>query len=300
MNIGAFEISDPIPEVTNPRAIAILKPWVDVGKVGTLAITALEEHLSAREMGRLGRPGTFIDFTRTRPEIRTVEEQRVVIVPNTIVNYAHSEDTNEDFLFLHMLEPHAMAEDYIDSILELLDHFNVRDYCRIGGMYDAVPHTRPLLITGTVDDTYPDEVRQMVSHRGQSYQGPTSIMSQLTQLLEESEVKTSMLMAHLPHYAPVDEDHLGASRLTEVLCAMYGFPTELVSTEPGKQQYEAIGRLISGDGDAQRQIRRMENEYDQAIETDSLNSSEINISPGVENFLREMSQRLDKPGQGNE
>lgn len=295
MKIASFEIADPIPEISNPRAIAILKPWVDVGNVGTIALNALEKHMESKELGRIERPGTFIDFTRTRPEIRTVEEQRIVITPNTIINYAHYDGTDEDFLFLHLLEPHSMAEDYIDSIVEVLNHFNVRDYCRIGGMYDAVPHTRPLLITGDIDDKYSDDVRNMVSGRGQKYEGPTSIMSNLTQILDEAEIPTSMLMAHLPHYAPVEEDHLGASKLMEVLCAMYDLPNELISSRDDNQQYEAISRLIAGDGDAQRQIRRLETEYDQAIEADRMNSPNINISPGVENFLREMSQRLDRP-----
>ena len=284
-----------MPEMNNTRAISILKPWVDVGNVGTIVLNTLEKHMGSQELGRIERPGTFIDFTRTRPEISTVDEQRIIVTPNTVINYSHYDGTDEDFLFLHLLEPHAMAEDYIDSIVELLNHFNVRDYCRIGGMYDAVPHTRPLLVTGNINDKYSDEVRNMVSARGQKYQGPTSIMSNLTQILDEAEIPTSMLMAHLPHYAPVEEDHLGASRMMEILCAMYDLPKELIPSSDGNPQYEAISRLIAGDGDAQRQIRRLEAEYDQAIEADRTNPSSINISPGIENFLREMSQRLDKP-----
>lgn len=294
MRVGAFEIAEPVPELRSPRAIAILKPWVDVGKVGTLALARLEGQLGAVELGRPARPGTFFDFTRNRPEMRIVEGRRVIITPNCVINYARSEHTGEDFMFLHLLEPNAIAEDYTDAILGLIKHFGVSDYCRIGGMYDAVPHTRPLLVTGVLDETHSEAAGSLVSSRGSSYQGPTSIVSVLSQLLEDLDVKTSMLMAHLPHYAQVEEDHLGAARLMEVLCAMYGFPTDLVDPGRGREQYEAIGRLVAGDADAKKQISRLEAEYDQAQET-SGPVPPIEISPDVEKFLREMSQRLDKP-----
>ena len=42
MDIGAFKIQDDIPEITNPYVIAMIKPWVDVGKVGTLTLNRIE------------------------------------------------------------------------------------------------------------------------------------------------------------------------------------------------------------------------------------------------------------------
>jgi hypothetical protein len=59
MRVDAFEIVDDAPKLTNVRAIAMLKPWVDVGKVGTLVLNRLERQLGARELGRLARPGTI-------------------------------------------------------------------------------------------------------------------------------------------------------------------------------------------------------------------------------------------------
>ena len=54
-----------------------------------------------------------------------------------------------DLLFLHLMEPHAFAETYIKSLADLLKAFDVKRYCRISGMYNAVPHTRPLKVTGS-------------------------------------------------------------------------------------------------------------------------------------------------------
>ena len=152
MRIGAFELNEPVPELKNTCAIAMLRPWIDVGRVGTLVLNQLEAKLGAKELGRLARPGTFFDFTRYRPRMRIVDGRRVFTTPNSIVHYAQDADTERDYLFLHLREPHAVGEDYAEAIVDLATYFNVTEYCRIGGMYDSVPHTRPLLVTGTLSD----------------------------------------------------------------------------------------------------------------------------------------------------
>ena len=64
MQVGAFELSEPLPELQRPLMIAMLKPWIDVGSVGTLALGYLEKQFGAVEVGQLQRPGQFYDFTR--------------------------------------------------------------------------------------------------------------------------------------------------------------------------------------------------------------------------------------------
>ena len=91
MRVGEFEIKEPLPKLRNTRAIAMLRPWVDVGRVGTLVLNRPERHLHAQELGRLVKPGMYFDFTRYRPRMRTVDGQRVFTTPNTIVHYAHDD-----------------------------------------------------------------------------------------------------------------------------------------------------------------------------------------------------------------
>jgi hypothetical protein len=42
-----------------------------------------------------------------------------------------------------------LAETYVDSVFHLLQSFGVKRYCLVGSMYDMVPHTRPLMVTGS-------------------------------------------------------------------------------------------------------------------------------------------------------
>ncbi|MCH8869996.1 MAG: PAC2 family protein [Chloroflexi bacterium] len=301
MRIGEFEIAEPVPEMKNTRVIAMLRPWVDVGRVGTLVLNRLERHLGAQELGRLSKPGVYFDFTRYRPRMRIVDGQRVFTRPNTIVHYAHDDDKDQDYLFLHIREPHAMGEDYTDAIVGLLKHFDVAEYCRIGGMYDSVPHTRPVLVTGSLTSEYEEKAKGLVSIRRSTYQGPTSIVNMVTESLTESEVPSVNLMAHLPQYVQLDEDHMGAARLMSVLCAMYDFPEKLADLSRGEQQYQDINRAVQNNPEVKSLIQQLEAYYDRTLAVrepteEAPAEDETSFAPDVEQFLREVGQRLETPG----
>ena len=297
MRIGEFEVIEPVPELHNTCAIVMLRPWVDVGRVGTLVLSRLEQHFGAKELGRLARPGTFFDFTRYRPRTRNVSGRRVFTTPNSIAHYAHDADTDRDYLFFHLREPHAMGEDYTDAIVSLLTHFDVTEYCRIGGMYDSVPHTRTLLVTGTLSEAQEELAKGVVSPRSSTYQGPTSIINLVNEVLAQSEVVTASLMAHLPQYVQLDEDHMGASRLMEVLCAVYGFPTSLADPTRGEQQYLDISKAVENNSEVKSLILQLETYYDRVLAGQQAEDEAPQFSPDVEKFLREMGERLDG-GQG--
>jgi len=144
MKVGAFNLDEPLPELREPHAFAILSPWIDVGQVGSLTLSLLENHYGARALGRLTRPGLFYDFTRYRPIIHQVEAQREVKIPNTFINYARGEGEH-DFLFFHCMEPHMLGETYADSMAKVLKKLNVKRYYLMGAMYDTIPSIRASL-----------------------------------------------------------------------------------------------------------------------------------------------------------
>ena len=296
MRLDAFEVHEPIPELHNTCVIAVLRPWINVGRVGTQILTKLKGHLDAKELGRLARPGNFYDFTRYRPRTRTVNDRRVLTIPNTIVHYAHDDESNRDYLFLEMREPHAKGEDYAEAVVNLLKQFDVTEYCGIGGMYDSVPHTRPLLVTGNLTKDQEARAGGLVSTRSGTYQGPTSIANLVSQAQANSEVITISLMARLPQYLQLEEDHMGAARLMEVLCTLYGFPVSLADSAGGEKQYQEISQTVeSNKPEVKELIQELERYYDQNIVSmQSQEQSDVSLSPEVASFLDEMGERLDE------
>lgn len=291
MNVGEFEIVEPTPEMNEPLAIAILRPWIDVGRVGTLTLRKLEEHLIANELGRLERPGKFFNFTVDRPKMQIVDGERVIIKPNTVINHAKDESSGRDYLFLHIREPHANGEDYVDAIVALLKHFGVTEYCRIGSMYDQVPHSRPLIVTGSVPDSLIEKARGLVTKRKRPYQGPTSIMTLVGESLEGTEIQSTSLMVHIPHYTQLSADHLGTSRLLEVLGAIYGFPSSLSDPSKGERQYSEINEAVANSPEARSYVKKLEADYEEAQETEE--EKETKMPEELTELLRELTSRFE-------
>lgn len=291
MKVGAFEIQEPLPEFREPHVISMLRPWIDAGNVGTLVLTQLEHHFGAQEIGRLRKPGAFFDFTRYRPTTHMVKGQRTLQVPNTTIHYA-KRDQAPDILFFHVLEPHTMAEEYVDSITRLLKLFGVKRYGRIGGMYDAIPHTRPLLVTGSLNGKPVPGVGGPNSQRGGGYQGPTSIMNLVSNSLGEMGIENLTLMVHLPQYLELEEDYAGAARLIEALSSLYNLPSDLAETDRGQRQYARVSAEVERHSGVRTLIGQLEAYYDSRAASGSQEGTP-GLSPQVQRFLRDMGRRLE-------
>jgi len=290
MRIRAFEVNEPVPELKETHAFAMLSPWVDVGSVGTLALSWLEEHYQARELARLARPGDFFDFTRYRPTSQTVGEQRQVTVPNTFVTYSKQE-TGNDVLFIRMLEPHSHGEVYIESILRLLARFNVKKYFLIGSMYDYVPHTRPLIVTG---GTVGSKMQHQMANLGiesSRYQGPTSISFLISQRAPEIDMETSSLIVHLPQYTQMEEDYMGTVRIMEVLSSIYGIPVKESYIRRAENQKEQIDIALNKNPELKSVITQLESHYEDR-NGQRIEDNNTRLSPEVEKFLSEMDRRF--------
>ena len=307
MRIGAFELNEPLPELRDPHVFAMVRPWVDVGSVGTLTLNRLERFMGSKELGRLVRPGTFFDFTRYRPNMRLVDNKREVKIPNSIIRYAIT-DEGPDYLFLHLMEPHANGEDYTDSILEVVNHFNVKRYCRLGAMYDAVPHTRPLLVTGSLGDVPQNRPVANFKVRQSTYQGPTTIMNLLSEGIEKADIESINFMVHLPQYVQLEEDYAGTSRMIEVLSSIYNnIPADLAPLRRGQRQYRELNSSLDRNTELKTLIQQMEAYYDAQLDSDeaatssspsaSEPTSETQLSPEIERFLSELGGRLDSDSE---
>jgi hypothetical protein len=294
MRIGDFEIPGELPEFKEPHVLAVLRPWIDVGNVGTLSLERIERHLQAEELGRLARPGRFYDFTRYRPRSYIEHGKRGYSIPNTVVRYSIREE-GQDLIFLHLLEPQCYGEDYTDSVVELLKFVGARRYSLIGAMYDMVPHTRPLLVTGSSSLGQDEEEYRLVGARPSNYEGPTTITYLISQEAEALGMDTRTFVVHLPQYFQVDEDFTGTARLMDVLCSLYDLPDRLKEPERGRKQYEALQNIVTDASEVSSLLQRLEERYDR--EQNGEPSTPAELSPKIEEFLRGLNQDFDPPDQ---
>ena len=289
MRLGEFEIDEPVPELKDAHVLAVLRPWIDVGSVGTLSLSRVERYLRAREIGRLVRPGRFYDFTRYRPRSYLNQGQREFSIPNTIIRYASREDS-PDLLLIHLLEPHSYGEEYTESVLEVLKFFGVKRYSLIGAMYDMVPHTRPLLVSGGVGEPDSEEEYRMVRVRPSNYEGPTTITYLISLQAGQLGMETRTFVVHLPQYFQVDEDFTGAARLMEILCNLYQLPNRLMDRQRGREQYDALQSVVGEASEVASLLERLEERYDKEQPEQPVLPP---LSPNIEQFLHDLDRDFD-------
>ena len=290
MRIGAFEINEPLPELKKPHAITALRPWIDAGAVGTLVISRLGHLFEARELGKLARPGNFYDFTRYRPIMRSRGADRHLVIPNTVITCTQRQ-TGEDFVFFQMFEPHMFGEAFTGSVWEVMKKLGVQRYCLIGSMYDMVPHTRPLIISGglTGKQTVPDLERIGV-HRS-NYEGPTTICHLISQKAQEAGIETLTLIVHLPQYTELDEDYMGVVAILQVLQFLYDIPVADSTIHQAEVQKKGIEAALESNPKLKAVVEQLENHYDaRALAREK--EDQPGLSPEVERFLKEMENRF--------
>jgi hypothetical protein len=290
VKINGFEIEGSLPILNEPHAIASIRPWVDAGEVGTLALERMESRFKARELARLAKPGAYFDFTRYRPTMHIHEGAREIEIPNTLIKYAVNPGGN-DFIFLHLLEPHLFGESYASSIWKILQRLGVRRYCLVGGMYDLVPHTRPLLITGSSSDKSTGQILTRSGVVASHYQGPTTICSLIARDAGKAGVENLSILVHLPEYAEIEEDYPGLVGITGVLQALYHIPVDVEDVKRSEQQIESLNNAMQSDPKLKESVNWLEEQYDSRLSAGN-EETEPRFSAEIDEFLQEQENRF--------
>lgn len=288
------------PTLRSPHVIACLTPWVDVGSVGSSTLHELETFMNAKPLAKLAKPGMFFDFTRYRPTVFFRNGERQVELPNTVLRYAIGDgDNDHDFVFMHVLEPHAHGEDYVDAVLQLLLTIGAKRYLQVGAMYDVVPHTRPLLISGqSSDPVMHRRLEERYGVRRSRYEGPTSIMTTLTRDAAARGIEYVSLLARLPQYAPVEEDYAGRLKMLEAVSDLYNLPLDLSDLrERAEEQLVQMTSAVQQNPQLRRAVEQLEARYDarqarrmHPQEPATSDEGDTQLPPAIEQFLRELGE----------
>ncbi|MEO8456876.1 MAG: PAC2 family protein [Chloroflexota bacterium] len=294
--IGPFELLDPLPALREPKMLVALQPWIDVGSVGTMTLAFIGESMDAQPLGRLTRPGRFFDFTRYRPMISRENGERKVTVPNTRLHFASGADN--DWIFLHTLEPHNNGDEFVEGLTDLVQRLGVREYIMIGSMYAPVPHTRRPIASGGSSSEHVRKTFGASGVRESNYEGPTTILAVLGASAPKQGIETTTMILQLPAYAQVERDYMGLEALLGLLSEIYGFRLDLSSvSEEAERQREALDETAQSDTRLQVWLKELELAYD--MEARSHQGPDVEpktpLSPQLEEFLADVNQRFDGP-----
>ena len=123
-------------------------------------------------------------------------------------------------------------------------------------------------------------------------------MNKLSDVATDMGMGMMSFMAHLPHYAQLDEDFAGTSRMLEVLSSFYDVPASLMPTHRGKLQYAEIDAAVERKPEHKALVSRLEAYYDstyprQDPETPPPGARKPDeepptLSPEIERFLKDL------------
>lgn len=283
MRVGAFEVEDLNEYPREPVAISVLWPWIDVNSVGSLVLREIRDRFSASFFAKLRNPGTFYDFTRYRPIIDLEEGIKDLRIPNSTVFYARREKS-PDILLLRMREPHSNGEYFVSSVVKLLKRFDVRTYILVGSMYDAVPHTKPLLVSGYGMGEKAREILNELKVLPITYRGPSSIVNLVAKRLSEDGVDILVFIVSIPHYVILDEDYAGKLRLIELLGRIIDIPVDEADYLKVLEQKNMILDLVERSPELKSAIPQLEKLYEARIKVIEKEGA-YELSPEMEELL---------------
>ena len=185
---------------------------------------------------------------------------------------------------LRLLEPHAHAEFYIASVLKLLKRFKVKKYILLGSMYDMVPHTRPLLVSGYGMGTGAVEELKRTAVLPITYRGPSTILNLIAKESAELGIDAIVFIVSLPQYVVIEEDFMGKVRLMELLNSLYNIPVDKKDFEKALEQRTSIAERVERTPEVKMVLPQLENVYDMRIRTMKTKEGP-QLTPEIEEML---------------
>ncbi|HCG90770.1 MAG TPA: hypothetical protein DEZ08_02885 [Dehalococcoidia bacterium] len=276
--------------LNKPDVLMVLKPWIDVGRVGTRVLRHLKKELEANNLTSMNNPGVFYDYTIYRPRTYFENSKRIFRKPETRMSLIKRPGHTNDLILMELLEPHSNSEELIDAILDMAKRYDIASYTMIGGMYDMVPHTRPLVVSSIVSNKNMLDDLKEFNVRESDYEGPTSITLLVQEKLREKGIDTRTFVVHLPQYLEINEDFSGQARLMEIICKLYNLPTDLVEKQKGIDQYADSELYFNDYDEIDNLIEMLEQNYDKTYGYNETVSAEL--SPDIEQFLKDMGESL--------
>lgn len=226
------------------------------------AITQLDEYLwencNPEEVVRFDAD-QLLDYRARRPLITFDQDHFVDYSPEELSLSLARDSFGSPFLLLSGFEPDFRWEKFADTVLELVEEFEVRVTVWTQAIPMPVPHTRPIVstVSGSREDLFNRSV----------WSPKTRLAASVVHLLEyrlHSLGEEVVGFAHLvPHY-------LANNEYPEVLCAeldnIMAATGLLFATEDARGRAQAfreqVDRQIADNEDSQEMLRNLEQRFD--------------------------------------
>ncbi|WP_182113754.1 MULTISPECIES: PAC2 family protein [unclassified Actinotalea] len=176
--------------------LAAFEGWNDAGAAATQALVHLHDVWGAEEVDELD-PEEYHDFQVNRPTVALTEDgRREITWPTTTIALAQRPD-GRHIVLVHGIEPSMRWRRYSTELLDLAERLGVTTVVTLGALLADVPHTRPIPVTATSDDTV---LQATLGLDANTYEGPTGIVGVLQHEAQRRGLRALSVWGAVPHY----------------------------------------------------------------------------------------------------
>jgi predicted ATP-grasp superfamily ATP-dependent carboligase len=180
-----------------PVLLAAFEGWNDAGSAATQALVHLHEAWGAEQVDELD-PEEYHDFQVNRPTVALGDDgERRITWPTTQVAVATAPRTGRVVVLVHGIEPSMRWRRYCAELLDIAANLGVRSVVTLGALLADAPHTRPIPVSATTDDS---DLQTLLGAEPSTYEGPTGIVGVLQHEASNRGLRSMSLWAAVPHY----------------------------------------------------------------------------------------------------
>ena len=271
--------------------VVVFSGWADAAEGASSAIKFLQRKLKSKKFAEID-PEEFYDFSQTRPHTsRTRDGKRRIHWPANEFSYLTDLSTDSGVMVFVGVEPNLKWRTFAKTVATVAKDHGVESVVHIGALLDAVPHTRPVKLSGNASESKLSEFLEGQGIRPSNYQGPTGISSAVMAACIEEGLEYTSIWGHTSHYLQAAPNHRVGSTLLEILLKLLNLPLDLAELKSAAGVFnEAVEKAVAKDEQIASYVAKLEGQYDEAVAAIEI-PDPAELVRDLENFLRGEQRR---------
>lgn len=279
------------PDKKLKHMVVVFSGWADAAEGATSAIKFLRRKLKSKKFAEID-PEEFYDFSQTRPYTsRTRDGKRRIHWPANEFSYLTDPRADSGVMVFVGVEPNLKWRTFAKTVATVAKDHGVESVVHIGALLDAVPHTRPVKLSGTASESSLSEFLEGQGIRSSNYQGPTGISSAVMAACVEEGLEYTSIWGHTSHYLQAAPNHRVGSTLLEILLKLLNLPLDLGELKSAASVFNLeVEKAVAKDDQIASYVTKLEGQYDEAVAAIEI-PDPAELVQDLEKFLRGEQRR---------
>jgi proteasome assembly chaperone (PAC2) family protein len=300
-----------IPVLRNPILLMAFEGWNDAGEAASTAAQVVRSQLDGDRFATID-PEEFFVFTERRPHVRLTRRgrRRIEWPSNEFFACLHPSDDPEvhDLIVLLGTEPDLRWRAFGDLVMDVARRTGVGLVVAVGAYFEDIPHTVPPRVNSYAVNGQLHPLLKDQEFGTAKYEGPTGIITVLTNRFAEAGFPVVNFWGRAPHYITANPNPVVAARILREVARVLHLSIDMDLLDEAATRFsEQVQDAVSKDPEAMAYVQELERQYEETDEDDEEDEDAPRTKGGelpsgaavveaLEAFLR---QRRHPPSQGS-